>query len=730
MNRILAVLIGVAAMLALAFGLLRWLNQESAAAAGAGSTASAPPAAAPAPASGSPAAPVASGSSDTTPKPAPAPARRGLAELANAGGKKAAAAAEGDEEPEAPAGPPVGTVETKESGFRDPLFVASSADLKKSVDLSPAALDAVVATVNGKEIRERDLQDEIVLRLGDGAVEQVLMEWLLVSEMDARGWRPTDAEIDKAFDEYLKQNRIRDAKDAVEKTKFPESYLRFQAMLQTAFMKIMEQDQGGAGQVHPLFMQLWRDETMAKRRIDRLAITGFPSTISFRPELVVNPADNPGMLSKDEKRKRREERKRKKEAAAAGETVPDEPEDPSAWKPTLSVEPVDVKDKAAFEAFRRTPTPAVQADIVSEDAERVVVAMPFGTVAFRASEIGPTVRALPPGVLGRIDGREVTLEDVIPRVLPQVTPQLRQKIVEGLVESSMIRQELDRLGVKPDVARARDAFAKEEAEFQGSIISFEMYLQYDDSNPRLYFRDLLLQDGVHQIVGAEPSDATLREHFLANPVFFGHGAVRASHVLYSPFDEKTGKLKSETAWDDALARARKGADQLRQGLAFDQLVMKETDDKESRKYTEITREESQASGIVIQDPNDKRPKNVKSRVAGDLSYFPVKKGSQADSISAVAFSLKEGEWAGPVKSPVGWHLIRVTDVRLPRRLTFDPPPPPEEAPRPGEAPQPSPRQTTVYFDERLDEVKRDYLEDLRKEWTEKVRASSKIEVRS
>jgi hypothetical protein len=550
------------------------------------------------------------------------------------------------------------------------------------------------------------------------------MEWLLVSEMGERGWRPSDEEIEKAFDDYLKQNRIRDVKDAVAKTKFPESYLRFQSMLQTAFMKIMEQDQGGAGQVHPLFMQLWRDETMARRRVDRLSIEGFPSTISFRPELVTNPDENPGFLSKDEKRRKREEKKRRERAAAAGQP---EPEVEGAWKPTLSVLPVDVKDTAAFESFRRAPQPAVSGEIVSEDDDRLVVAMPFGTVAFRTSEIGPTMMPLPPGVYGRIDGREVRIEDIAPRILPQVTPGVRDKIRDALVQTVLVRQELGRRGVVPDAARAREAFAKEEAEFAGSIISFEMYLQYDDSNPRLYFRDLLLQDGIHQIVGADPSDETLRQHFLSNPVFFGHGAVRASHVLYSPFDEASGREKGDGAWDDALSRAMKGAAALRAGLVFDQLVMKETDDKESRKFTEITREESQASGIVIQDPNDKRPKNVKSRVAGDLSYFPVKKGRVADSISAVAFSLKEGEWAGPVKSPQGWHLIRVTDVRVPRKQTFDPPPPPDEAPRPGETPLPSPRQSTIYYDERIDEVRRDYLEDLRIEWTEKVRAAAQIE---
>ncbi len=696
MNRLLAVLVGLIAMLGLAFLLLRWLNEERAVAAGESPGATVAAAGVPAPADG-----------------------RGFAAA-----PPPRAAAQEKTEPAAAA--PAGTIETRDSGFRDPLFLKSREDLLASVDLSPERLAAVVATVNGEAIRQSDVLDEIVLRQVDGAVEQILIEWLLVGEMESRGWRPTDAEIEKSFADYLRQNRLKDAAEASKKTKFPESYLRFQAMLQVAFAKVLEQDQSSAGEMHPLFMQLWRDETMARSRVDRLSIEGFPPQIAFSPDLVSNPADNTAMLSKPEKRRRREERKKRQEAIARGESVP-EPED--GWKPSLRVEPIDVRDRPAFDAFVAAPPPQISAPIVESDDARVVVDLPCGKVAFHWEDVGPATRPLPAGVFGRVEGREIRREDVLPRVLPQLTPGALAKIVDDVVRMAAIRQELKRLGVEPDLERARAAYAAEEAEFAGSFFSFEMYLQYDDSTPRQYFRDVVLNEQIDRVSGAEPDDAQLRQHFVANPVFFGNGSVRASHVLYSPFDPATGLLKGDGAWDEALERARKGAAELRQGLAFDQLVMKETDDAETRKFTEITREESEASGIVIQDPNDRKPKNVKARVAGDISYFPIKKGAAPDPVAAIAFTLREGEWAGPVRSDKGWHLVRVTDIRSPRRLSFDPPPPPDDAPRPGETTPPSPRRSTVYFEERIDDVRRDYLDDHRRDWTDKVLAKAVVEKR-
>lgn len=46
---------------------------------------------------------------------------------------------------------------------------------------------------------------------------------------------------------------------------------------------------------------------------------------------------------------------------------------------------------------------------------------------------------------------------------------------------------------------------------------------------------------------------------------------------------------------------------------------------------------------------------------GDLGYFV--KDDMVPQFSEAAFALQPGETAGPVQSPFGWHLIRVTDRR-------------------------------------------------------------------
>ena len=54
---------------------------------------------------------------------------------------------------------------------------------------------------------------------------------------------------------------------------------------------------------------------------------------------------------------------------------------------------------------------------------------------------------------------------------------------------------------------------------------------------------------------------------------------------------------------------------------------------------------------------------------GDLGFF--KKEQMVKEFADAAFSMKAGEVSNPVKSPFGYHIIRVDTVEEPRNITFD-----------------------------------------------------------
>jgi peptidyl-prolyl cis-trans isomerase D len=53
---------------------------------------------------------------------------------------------------------------------------------------------------------------------------------------------------------------------------------------------------------------------------------------------------------------------------------------------------------------------------------------------------------------------------------------------------------------------------------------------------------------------------------------------------------------------------------------------------------------------------------------GDLGYF--KRGKMAKPFEELAFSLKKGEIAGPVRTQFGWHIIKVDDIKDATTKTF------------------------------------------------------------
>ena len=131
------------------------------------------------------------------------------------------------------------------------------------------------------------------------------------------------------------------------------------------------------------------------------------------------------------------------------------------------------------------------------------------------------------------------------------------------------------------------------------------------------------------------SDADARSFYDQNrPRFRQEDSVHASHILIRVPEQAdaAARAKSKTQADDLLAQVKKGAE-------FGDLAKK-----------------------FSQDPGS-------AQNGGDLGFFS--KGQMVPAFEAAAFSLKPGETSGVVETPVGYHIIRVSETKAGRDLGYE-----------------------------------------------------------
>ncbi len=131
------------------------------------------------------------------------------------------------------------------------------------------------------------------------------------------------------------------------------------------------------------------------------------------------------------------------------------------------------------------------------------------------------------------------------------------------------------------------------------------------------------------------SDADARSFYDQNrPRFRQEESVHASHILIRLPEQAdaAARAKAKTQADDLLAQVKKGAE-------FGDLAKK-----------------------FSQDPGS-------AQNGGDLGFFS--KGQMVPAFEAAAFSLKPGETSGVVETPVGYHIIRVSETKASRDLGYE-----------------------------------------------------------
>jgi peptidyl-prolyl cis-trans isomerase C len=231
-----------------------------------------------------------------------------------------------------------------------------------------------------------------------------------------------------------------------------------------------------------------------------------------------------------------------------------------------------------------------------------------------AQTAAPSPSAVPEDpLLARVDGQEVRMSDVVAVASEVLPPELRNVPPGALMQMlppEVSRQLVDRaITERALVAAARAAGLDRDEEVRRRIRRAE--------------EQELQQALLTREVGGKVTDEAIRARYDQEASRRqGEPEVRARHVL----------VPTETAAREAMAEISRGAD-----------------------FAEVAKRRSTGPG---------------AQQGGDLGFF--RRGDMVPEFAEAAFALQPGQVsATPVRSPFGWHVIKVEEQRAAAAPSFE-----------------------------------------------------------
>lgn len=253
--------------------------------------------------------------------------------------------------------------------------------------------------------------------------------------------------------------------------------------------------------------------------------------------------------------------------------------------------------------------------------------------------------------------------------------ELKKKVMDSLIEDLLLEQEAERLGMKVSDRDIDDAI--DEVKKQNSLddAGLKAALKQEGLTYEGYRLQIKKQIEKSRVIGQQVrskvsvTDKELADYYERNKrLFLKDDEVKVSHILFpipeNASNEKIEKIRGEAAQVLGLAR---------QGMDFPDLA---------RKYS---RDSSASEG-------------------GSLGFF--KKGQLLPAFEAAAFSMKKGEISDLVRTPFGFHIIKVDDTK-------------EATPEPLE----------TVKDKIKSALTSEMMEQRYKEWMEELKKSAIIEIK-
>jgi len=220
------------------------------------------------------------------------------------------------------------------------------------------------------------------------------------------------------------------------------------------------------------------------------------------------------------------------------------------------------------------------------------------------------------------------LHDEDPPAAAAQAQQMRQAVLQRLIDERLIIQEAKRMGVtvgSDDVAeRLRNIRARFERDEEYAAMLKESGLTEEQLKLKLR-QQLLVQKAIDTKIRSRvlvsPAELTGASGLASNSAQAGE-EVLAQHLLI--------RVTKERPAEQALAMATQLHEQLRSGASFEELA---------RAYSE--------------DPH--------AQEGGRLGW--VRHGELLPELDETLFALRDGECSAPIKSALGFHLVKVLERR-------------------------------------------------------------------
>lgn len=215
--------------------------------------------------------------------------------------------------------------------------------------------------------------------------------------------------------------------------------------------------------------------------------------------------------------------------------------------------------------------------------------------------------------------------------------RIEQNILKRLIEKELVRQAVEKAGVKVEEAEIDSAYDEYKKRFQTDE-QFENYLKHGRVTVESIKARIAEKRALEKLIESKGNmtvtEEEAKDFYAKNERFYlDKAGVKASHILVK-LPEKATPEQEKAALDKIKAIEA----ELKSGKSFEDVATRMSEGPSAPK-------------------------------GGDLGFFGA--GQMVKPFEEKAFAMKVGEVSGPVRTRFGFHIIKVVDKREERKKPFE-----------------------------------------------------------